>query len=996
MSSGSNIYTTASKHWLLRLTLIVIINAIALLWLYSQTKVVSNNQHINFIQKMRYINKVDSLIDKEILANYTRFSKNYDALTFYNRLATTKLNAIKSLPSFLSKVEHKKLQEELDVFTKTAHFKSDLIDLFKRNNSILINSRNYFVSASEKLLAKNKLNNSFDKILNNYIHQTLLYIQNYQAEHFKKSHLLHTQLLTQAHNIYNTKKILSLLEHGAITITSTEKVSQQIRAISALPISDSYHKIIAIYNKSYLIAQRHAQKYHKILVAYSILLVLFVSYLLINLINIRQLLTKSYDELKNRYIQQQETEKLLVLHDTAFFSAHEAMTLTDANGIIIDVNPSFSRITGYTRDEAIGHNPSMLKSGKHTEQFYQAMWYSINSIGRWQGEIWNRKKSGEIFPENLSITAVKNNDDQVVNYVAVFSDTSQFKEQERQLKQMAYYDALTKLPNRFLLTDRITQAISQTQRTNTYMAICFLDFDGFKPINDTYGHDAGDRLLIEMANRFENILRKGDTVARIGGDEFVFLLVGMSKIKEHELAIKRILRTIAQPMTFNEDIISLTASIGVTISPCDDKDADTLLRHADQAMYKAKQKGKNCYYLFNTKESDHVQVTAQKIKRIEQALLEKELVLFYQPKVDLRSGTVFGLEALIRWQHPQNGLVPPNDFLPLIEDHELIERIGDWVIETTLQQMTYWLADGIELEVSVNVSSRQLQQGDFVESLKTLLEKYPKVNPKNLEMEVLETAALEDIINIASIIEQCHKFGVGFALDDFGTGYSSLIYLKRLPAKTLKIDLSFVQKILVEPSDFSIVQGILGLASAFQNRSIAEGVETLDHALILLQLGCQYVQGYGISKPMPSNDVKHWIEQWQLPQQWQQYQKLYWDDTDYPIFLAQIEHRYWVDIIVDSVMQQKPIILLNITDHHHCNFGKWYDNIGQHKYHQFESFKLVEQSHIAVHKAAELIETSIQKGQFSEAKQQLNNLIQQRDEVIKHLTILAMDVAHKL
>jgi len=991
-----------SKGVLFKLILVVVINSIILTWLYTQSKAVSNIQHTDFIQKMRDIHETETLIDKEILANYTRFSKNYDALAYYSHLAAMKFATIQSLPEFLSKNEQQKLHTELIVFKKTFYLKDHLVDLFKRNNSILSNSRNYFVSTSEQLLDKDHLHTHFNTLLRNYIHQTLLYIQNYQVKHLQKSRLLHEQLnekLTSQVNIDHNpqiKKVINLLRHGEIIVTSTTEINQQIRVISSLPMKNIYYKIIELYNKSYIKALAHAQKFQKVLVVYSILLIMVILYLFITLINIKQLLTNSYNELKSRYIQQKKAEKRLILHDTAFFNAHEAMTLTDENGIIIDINPSFSRITGYSREEAIGHNPRVLKSGKHTKQFYQAMWHSLNTTGGWQGEIWNRKKSGEIYPENLSITSVKDDKGKVTNYVAVFADVSQFKKQQLELKQMAYYDALTNLPNRFLLTDRITQAILQTQRTKTYMAICFLDFDGFKPINDTYGHEAGDSLLIEMANRFQNILREGDTVARIGGDEFVFLLIGLNKINEYELAIKRILRTIAQPMMFNEDIVTLTASIGVTMYPNDDEDADTLLRHADQAMYNAKQKGKNCYYLFNTEKNAYVQTVAQKIKRIEQALINDEFVLFYQPKVDLRSGKVFGLEALIRWQHPEKGLIPPNDFLPLIEDHELIKTIGEWVIDTALQQMSYWLDHGMDIEVSVNVSSRQLQQNDFVEKLKKQLDKYPKVNPKNLEMEVLETAALEDIINVADIIKQCNAFGVEFALDDFGTGYSSLTYLKRLPTNTLKIDMSFVQKMLVEPSDFAIVEGILGLASAFQNRPIAEGVETLDHALMLLQLGCQYVQGYGISRPMPAKDVVNWVLQWKLPKEWQKYQKLYWDDTDYPIFLAQIEHRYWADIVLNSVEQKKPILLLNIDDHHHCNFGKWYDNIGQHKYSQFESFKQVEHSHIAIHKTAGLIEVLIQQGQFVKAEQQLDDLFQQRDEIVKSLAVLAMDAAHKV
>ena len=970
-------YFHNSKPWLLKLTLVVVINAIVLLWLYSQTNTISHSQHISFIKKLRDINAAEALIDREILANYTRFSKNYDALTFYSHEATRKLRSIQQLPEFLPEKDQVKLQAELTIFSQTLRLKNQLIDLFKQNNSVLINSRNYFVSASEKLLEKHKQNN-FNNILSNYIHQTLLYVQNYQDEHFNKSISLHEKLSAQVDSFSNAKKIINLLEHGTITRDSTKKVSQKIRKISTLPTVKSYHHLLNIYNESYQKAQANEIKYHKILIIYSVLLMFFVFYLLINLINIRQLLSKSYSELQDRFIKQKKAEKLLVLHDTAFSSAHEAMMLTDAKGNIIEVNPSFSRITGYSREEYIGKNPRVMKSGKHTIEFYQAMWNSINSEGHWQGEIWNRKKSGEIYPENLSISAVTNDAGEVTNYVAVFSDIAIFKEQERQLKQMAYHDALTKLPNRFLLTDRITQAISQAQRKNTYMAICFLDFDGFKPINDTYGHEAGDRLLVEMANRFENILRDGDTVARIGGDEFVFLLVGMNKMKEYELAIKRILHTIAQPMTFSEDIITLTASIGITMYPYDDEDADTLLRHADQAMYEAKQKGKNCYLLFDAKENAHAQILTRKVKRIEQALFNDELVLIYQPKVDLRTGEVFGLEALIRWQHPTKGLVLPNDFLPLIEDHELIEKVGNWVIETALQQMTLWLADNIELEVSVNVAGRQLQQENFVENLRALLSKYSEVNPQNLEIEVLETTALEGIINVADIIEQCREFGVGFALDDFGTGYSSLTYLKRLPAKTLKIDLSFVQKMLVDPNDFAIVQGILGLASAFRSRPIAEGVETLEHALVLLQLGCQCVQGYGISRPMPASKVSQWIEEWQLPPQWQQYQNLYWDDADYPIFLAQIEYRYWVEHITEAVKQQKPTALIDIANHHHCNFGQWYYSIGKQKYHQYDSFKQVEQSYIAAHRSAEKIEKSIQEGLFIEAEQQLENLFKTR------------------
>jgi len=491
------------------------------------------------------------------------------------------------------------------------------------------------------------------------------------------------------------------------------------------------------------------------------------------------------------------------------------------------------------------------------------MWKSITETGSWLREIWNKNKFGEIYPELLSIKAVYDATGIVTNYVAVFTDISRIKEQEKQLKKMAYFDSLTQLPNRFLLSDRLTQAILQTQRSDKFMAVCYLDLDGFKPVNDSYGHEAGDYLLVEMAKRFTAILRGGDTVARLGGDEFVLLLLDLEKLEEYEHTLQRLLDAVTQVIPIDGNLVSLTASIGVTLYPFDKSDSDSLLRHADQAMYQAKQQGKNAYHLFDAHKDFQVRGHYHQISLIENALKLDEFVLYYQPKVDLRKGSVIGMEALIRWQHPEQGLVLPIDFLPSIEGHILIVQIGNWVIETALTQMEYWKSKGLDLQVSVNVASLQLQQLDFVEQLKQALSRHPDIKANQLELEILETAALEDIVNVSKVIGECHELGVSFALDDFGTGYSSLTYLKRLPASTLKIDRSFICGMLSDPEDLAIVHSVLGLTNAFQKHAIAEGAENYEHCQMLLQLGCQYAQGHGISKPMPADVVQQWVEQWQ-------------------------------------------------------------------------------------------------------------------------------------
>ncbi|WP_161782406.1 EAL domain-containing protein [Methylobacter tundripaludum] len=563
--------------------------------------------------------------------------------------------------------------------------------------------------------------------------------------------------------------------------------------------------------------------------------------------------------------QVQEEQRMAA---SVFASTQEGILITDAQRNIIDMNPAFGSITGYSRDEILGKKPSLLKSGLHDTSFYENMWRAINRQGYWRGEVWNRKKGGEIFAEWLTISAVADQQGKITHYIGTSSDITQLKEQERKLELMAHYDPLTGVPNRILLADRMHLAFAQTKRDHCLMAVGYLDLDGFKPVNDRLGHEAGDQLLIEVALRIKNALREGDTIARLGGDEFVFLLLGLEKVEDCETTLHRLLEVISEPVSLKNQAVSVSASIGISIFPEDNTDPDTLLRHADQAMYQAKQEGKNCFHIYNLELDRQLHSHREALNRIEQAFENEEFELFFQPKVDMQQGIVFGAEALIRWRHPERGLVMPGDFLPLLENHDIITRLDAWVIDKALQHMENWQSQGLQLQISVNVTARSLQTDDFILQLYYAFERHPSIKPAHFELEILETQALLDLSLTSQVIKDCQTLGVQFALDDFGTGYSSLSYLKHLPAETLKIDQTFVRNMLENEDDLAIVQGVIGLAESFRRQVIAEGVESIEHGSALLQMGCHHAQGYGIAKPMPASELADWVNEWRAPTEW--------------------------------------------------------------------------------------------------------------------------------
>jgi diguanylate cyclase (GGDEF)-like protein/PAS domain S-box-containing protein len=686
--------------------------------------------------------------------------------------------------------------------------------------------------------------------------------------------------------------------------------------------------------------------------------------------------------------ERKQNEVALRLSASVFANSVEGVIITDADNRIIDVNPAFSNITGYRHDEVLGLNPKLLNSGRQGPEFYARMWDSLREQDFWQGELWNRRKNGECYPEMFSISVVRDNDGALQHYIGVFSDITHLKKHEAELNRIAHYDTLTGVPNRRLLADRLEQAIVCSRRNGKTMAICYLDLDGFKSINDHHGHEAGDQLLIAVATRMKDALRKGDTLARVGGDEFVAVLLDLADVASSIPMLSRLLAAADQPVQAGDLVFQVSASIGVTFYPqTEEADADLLLRQADQAMYQAKLSGKNRYHVFDAELDRSVRGHHESLERIRRALIAREFVLYYQPKVNMRTGEVIGAEALIRWQHPECGLLAPVEFLPVIENHPLSVEIGEWVIDTALNQIAVWRAEGLNIPVSVNVSARQLQQTDFVERLREILALHPDVIPSCLELEVLETSALEELARVAEVIESCREIGVMFALDDFGTGYSSLTYLKRLAVAQLKIDQSFVCNMLNDPSDLAILEGVLGLAAAFQRQVIAEGVETVEHGVLLLQLGCVRAQGYGIARPMPAADFPAWAATWKPDPAWVDLPAVHPENL--PALVASVKHRAWImafEAFLTGLRVTPPPL-----DHRQCCFGIWLDAEGKARHGAQPVFKAIKQVHYQMHELATGMMELHTAGRNPEALAKVAELYNLRDGLLEQLKPLVQE-----
>ena len=551
---------------------------------------------------------------------------------------------------------------------------------------------------------------------------------------------------------------------------------------------------------------------------------------------------------------------------TVLDAARDGVHILDDAGNIVEASDAFCRMLGYTQDEIVGLNMVEWDAQVTAAEVDQTIERLLRGQESSLFETVHRRRDGSLFDVEVGYFPLLLDGQNVL--FCSSRDITARKRYQQQLEHIAHHDILTNLPNRALLEDRLRQGLALSQRRGTALAVVYLDLDFFKDINDAHTHAVGDQLLVAVSQRLKEVLREGDTLARIGGDEFVVILTDLEVSSDCAPLLDRMLCAAASPVIIDDKMLKVSASIGATLYPRDNVDADMLLRHADQAMYQAKQEGKNRYHMFDTDHNSVVKAKHDSIERIKQALNRSEFVLHYQPKVNMRTGVVIGVEALIRWQHPEHGLLPPAAFLPIVEGHQLNVEIGEWVIDTALKQIATWRGAGLEMPVSVNVSAGQLLQEDFVETLRILLASHPGVGSPLLELEILETSALADFGMITTLMRACQRIGVRFALDDFGTGYSALTYLKRLPAEILKIDQTFVRDMLEDQDNLAIVKGIIGLAQAFRRVVIAEGVETPEVGEMLLELGCELAQGYGIARPMPGDAIAEWVATWRPPVSW--------------------------------------------------------------------------------------------------------------------------------
>ena len=550
--------------------------------------------------------------------------------------------------------------------------------------------------------------------------------------------------------------------------------------------------------------------------------------------------------------ERRKAEEDMRLAAAVFTGSHDAIIITDADNRIVSVNKAFTEITGYTAEEAIGQNPKMLQSGRHDRDFYQGLWVQLCETGYWQGEIWNRRKNGEPYPEWLSISAIKDERGNTVNHIAIFTDISQAKEAREYIQFLAHYDPLTQLPNRILLQDRLTQAIAGAQRRKDKVAIMLLDLDRFKNINDSLGHDCGDALLVEMAARIKGLLREEDTVARLGGDEFVIVLQNLKTAKDANPSAHKIMEALREPFLLDAHQIMVTPSIGISIYPEDGQDSNGLMKNADAAMYAAKKSGRNNYMFFSSDMNAGALERLSLENGLRCALQRDEFRLCYQPRVNIQTGRIVGFEALLRWLHPELGLILPGQFIPLAEETGLIVPIGVWVLRTACRQNREWQELGLPpVTMAVNLSALQFRQHGIKETVLEALTD-SKLGGIHLELELTESVVMENPAVAAEILRQLKKIGVKLSVDDFGTGYSSLAYLKSFPIDTLKIDQSFVRDLVVDADDAAIVSAIISMAHDLGLEVIAEGVETLQQLHFLRARQCDEAQGYLFQRPVDS------------------------------------------------------------------------------------------------------------------------------------------------
>ncbi|MFW6342253.1 MAG: EAL domain-containing protein [Halothiobacillaceae bacterium] len=677
---------------------------------------------------------------------------------------------------------------------------------------------------------------------------------------------------------------------------------------------------------------------------------------------------------------------------SVFSHAREGIFITQPDGVIIDVNEAFSRITGFTREEAIGRKPSLLKSGQQDDGFYQKLWTSLWRDGSWEGELWNRRKDGRLFPELLTVSAVRGRSGDVTHFVALFTDITDQKRQQDRLHQLAHFDSLTELPNRVLFADRLSQAMARAIRHDNELAVVYIDLDGFKEVNDQFGHEAGDLLLRTLASRMQTVLRETDTVARLGGDEFVAVIVDLEGSVQLDGMLQRLLGELSRPVPNGDSRLVVSASIGVTFFPQKEGrerlDGDQLLRQADQAMYEAKQSGKNRYQFFDSAQDVAMRKLGARRRAIAEAIERDEFQLVYQPVVNIREGRLLGVEALLRWPQPEGAHLMPEQFLPWLDGGELVIQLDAWVIRHALAQLAEWHAEGRPLTMNININVSTIQRPDFAAWLAEVLGQCPNILPRAVCFEVSECSTLEEPGRLAQVMRDCRSMGVEFCLDDFGSGNGSLQHLRSMPISALKMDRRFVNQVLSDTDDMAIVEGILGLALAFRKRVIAKGVATIEQGQMLARLGCDLVQGFAVAHPMEAECIDDWLAAWQPDPRWQNEPRV--PREDIPLLFAAVEHLNWVEQVLRHVCHRGAA--LPPMSSSECRFGQWMET-----QHPFSSeLEAIRPTHERIHEVGNRL-VSLPAGAESDAlRAQLLSLTEQLVGELGGLSVSPGQTPHPL
>lgn len=665
--------------------------------------------------------------------------------------------------------------------------------------------------------------------------------------------------------------------------------------------------------------------------------------------------------------------------------ASEAIQIWDADGSLVLANPASDRLFGPGEKGQTGHDrlygDCLMENGTPFPPDALPV-ARILATGEPLQDVMVTMRPSEDDTRWLKLggQAIRDSDGRLIGAIVTATDITDFIEHRQRLEHLASYDALTQLPNRILLAERARISLARARRNNETVAVCMLDLDGFKGVNDTLGHKAGDELLREVAIRLRESIRGDDTVARIGGDEFALLLCGIHKLSEGEQTLTRLLARIGQPYQLAGQTVKISASAGVALYPGDGSDPDQLLSRADSALYQAKQAGKNRFHFFDRKLDMRLQANRGLLRKIETAIREQQFVLHYQPIVNCREGRVEGVEALIRWQHPVLGLLAPLEFLPLIDQDDLGVAVGEWVVGEALRQLHAWHEKGLRLTLAVNLFARHLLQPDFADWLAARLAEQPAELAPYLTIEVAESATVADISAMAAVLHQCAKLGIGITLDNFGVGYASLLHLRRLMMHTIKIDQSFIQNMLNSPEDLAIVGGVVGFAAPFGCRVTAEGAETIEHLLTLLELGCNVIQGYSLARPMAPDKLEAWLRGFQPDPLWHLASTARPSRDHFELLLAEANFRAWFAHAVDQCKQKRYID--SLSDEHHCPLGKWLARPETRRFRKFDEFRQLERLHALVHSRFRQFGSDHLTGRLDRAKADEETLLEEELRIL--------------